>query len=76
MVCGVAAALWRRVPHGGGLLGAVQSISLVSLSARCRVLMATSWAGEGCYESASRLLIGFGELNDTTIKELMILSSI
>jgi hypothetical protein len=30
MVGDVAAALWRRVPHGGGLVGAVQSVSLVS----------------------------------------------
>jgi hypothetical protein len=48
MVCGVAAALRRRVPHGGGLLGAVRSVSLVSLSACGRVLMATSWVQEGC----------------------------
>ena len=33
MVVGVAAALQRRVPHDGGLLGAVQSASSGSLSA-------------------------------------------
>jgi hypothetical protein len=48
MVCGVATALRRRVPHGGGILGAVRSVSLVSLSARGYVLTATSWVREGC----------------------------
>ena len=32
VVCGVAAVLWRRVPHSGGLLGVVRSASVGSLS--------------------------------------------
>ena len=32
MECGVAAALRRRIPHGGGLLGVVQSASFGFLS--------------------------------------------
>ena len=44
----VAAVLWRSVLHGGGLLGAGLSVSLVFLSALDRALVATSRAGEGC----------------------------
>ena len=43
----VAAALWRRVLHGGGLLGAGLSVFLFSLSALDCALVATSCAGEG-----------------------------
>jgi len=44
----IAAALWRQVLHGGGLLGAGLSVSLVFLSVLDRALVATSRAGEGC----------------------------
>ena len=44
----VAAALWRQVLLGGGLLGAGLSVSLVFLSVLDRALVATSRAGEGC----------------------------
>jgi hypothetical protein len=36
---GIATALWRRIPHGGGLVGVVQSSSvsfLVDRKSRCR----------------------------------------
>lgn len=49
MVCDVAYALWRWASHSGGLLGVVQSVSLVSLSAWCHALMTTtSRDEEGC----------------------------
>ena len=44
----VAAALWRQVLLGCGLLGAGLSVSLVFLSVLDRTSVATSLAGEGC----------------------------
>ena len=44
----VAAALWRQVLLGCGLLGAGLSVSLIFLSVLDRALVATSRAGEGC----------------------------
>ena len=48
MVDSVAAALWRQVLLGGGMLGAGLSVSLVFLSVLDRALVATSHTGEGC----------------------------
>ena len=48
MVDSVAAALWCQVLHGGGLLGAGLSVSLIFLSVLDRALVATSRVGEGC----------------------------
>ena len=48
MMYDAAMALWRQVPHGGGLLGAVLSVPLVSLSTKGHDSTATSKDEKGC----------------------------
>jgi len=48
MMYDVATALRRQVPHGGGLLGAVLSVPLVTLSTWGHVSTATSEDEKGC----------------------------
>jgi hypothetical protein len=48
MVCDIAAALRRYVPHGGGLLGVVWSGFLVSPLAWGHVLLSTTCVRKGC----------------------------